>query len=200
MQINADCRKGAPAGVICGKRRFFSTGALGHRPGHEHRFYVEGNAYMAQPSVDLSLLEPILAEYADQKGALIPILQHAQDEYGYLPVEVLTTISKRTGTPLSKIYGVATFYAQFYLHPRGRHIVRVCDGTACHVKGAAKIIDELGNTLKIIPSQTTDDFRVTFEVVYCLGSCGLAPVAVVDERVVGRLTPAQMVKQVQVLA
>ncbi|MGB2772700.1 MAG: NAD(P)H-dependent oxidoreductase subunit E, partial [Anaerolineae bacterium] len=99
---------------------------------------------MAQPSVDLSLLEPILAEYADQKGALIPILQHAQDEYGYLPAPVLDVISERTGTPLSKIYGVATFYSQFYLHPRGRHIVRVCDGTACHVKGAARIIDELG--------------------------------------------------------
>ncbi len=161
---------------------------------------MEDNTNMAQPTVDLTLLEPILARYAGQKGALIPILQQAQDAYGYLPAQVMAEISERTGVPLSRIYGVATFYSQFYLHPRGRHVVRVCDGTACHVKGAAKIIDELGNTLRIIPSQTTDDFRVTFEVVYCLGSCGLAPVAVVDERVVGRLTPAQMVKQVQVLA
>lgn len=155
---------------------------------------------MTRPAVDLSLLEPVLAEYADQAGALIPILQHAQDIYGYLPPEVLAAIAERTGTPVSKVYGVATFYSQFYLNPRGRHVVRVCDGTACHVKGAAKIIDELGRSLTIYPGQTTDDFRVTFEVVYCLGSCGLAPVAVVDERVMGRLTPAQMVKRMQSLA
>lgn len=154
---------------------------------------------MTRPAVDLSLLEPVLAEYADQAGALIPILQRAQDIYGYLPSEVLVTIANRTGTPVSKVYGVTTFYSQFYLQPRGRHIVRVCDGTACHVKGAAKIIDELGRTLTIYPGKTTDDLRVTFEVVYCLGSCGLAPVAVVDERVVGRLTPAQMVKRIQTL-
>lgn len=155
---------------------------------------------MTRPTVDLNLLEPVLAEYADQPGSLIPILQHAQDVYGYLPSEVLETIAARTGAPVSKVYGVATFYSQFYLSPRGRHIVRVCDGTACHVKGAAKIVDELGRSLTIYPGQTTDDFRVTFEVVYCLGSCGLAPVAVVDERVVGRLTPAQMVKRVQALS
>ena len=146
---------------------------------------------MTRPAVDLSLLEPVLADYEGQAGALIPILQHAQEVYGYLPSEVLEAIATRTGTPLSKVYGVATFYSQF---------VRVCDGTACHVKGAAKIIDELGRSLTIYPGQTTDDFRVSFEVVYCLGSCGLAPVAVVDERVIGRLTPAQMVKRIEHLS
>ncbi len=155
---------------------------------------------MTRPAVDLSLLEPVLADYEGQAGALIPILQHAQEVYGYLPSEVLEAIATRTGTPVSKVYGVATFYSQFYLNPRGRHIVRVCDGTACHVKGAAKIIDELGRSLTIYPGQTTDDFRVSFEVVYCLGSCGLAPVAVVDERVIGRLTPAQMVKRIEHLS
>lgn len=150
--------------------------------------------------VDLAPMDAVFEQYRGQQGTLIPILQRAQSIYGYLPRPVQQRIAERLGISPGKVYGVATFYAQFYLEPRGRHVLRLCDGTACHVKGAAKIIDELGNTLKIIPSQTTDDFRVTFEVVYCLGSCGLAPVAVVDERVVGRLTPAQMAKQVQTLA
>jgi len=91
---------------------------------------------MSNESIDLALLDPILEEYKEQKGAVIPILQRAQDAYGYLPKKVLTSISKRTGIPLSQLYGVVTFYAQFNLERRGRHIVRICDGTACHVRGA----------------------------------------------------------------
>ncbi len=150
-------------------------------------------------TLDLSPLDEVLDTYAGQKGALIPILQRTQEIYGYLPPDALKKISRETNTPLSKIYGVATFYAQFYLTRRGRHIVRVCDGTACHVRGAAKIIDELGHELHIIPGQTTDDYKVTYEVVYCLGSCGLAPVAVVDDHVEGRLTPQEMVQTVRAL-
>jgi NADH-quinone oxidoreductase subunit E len=145
-------------------------------------------------TLDLSPLDQIIDDYSGQPGALIPILQHAQALFGYLPPEVLQAVSQRTGYPLSRIYGVATFYAQFYLTRRGRHVVRVCDGTACHVRGAAKIIDALGHELHIMPGQTTDDYRVTYEVVYCLGSCGLAPVAVVDEHVEGRLTPQSMIE------
>src|SRR5512143_2970275 len=133
-----------------------------------------------QITFDLAPLDEILEKYAGQKGAIIPILQHTQEIYGYLPAEVLQEISRRTGMPLSRIYGVATFYSQFYLTRRGRHVIRVCDGTACHVRGAAKIVDALGNALHIMPGQTTSDYRLTYEVVYCLGSCGLAPVAVVD--------------------
>jgi NADH-quinone oxidoreductase subunit E len=150
-------------------------------------------------TLDLSPLDEILEKYAAQRGAIIPILQHAQEIYGYLPPEALKEISRRTGVPLSRIYGVATFYAQFYLSRRGRHVIRVCDGTACHVRGAAKIIDELGNDLRILPGHTSDDYRVTYEVVYCLGSCGLAPVAVVDDHVEGRLTPPQLVETVRSL-
>jgi NADH-quinone oxidoreductase subunit E len=148
---------------------------------------------------DLAPLDDILEKYAGQKGAIIPILQHAQEIYGYLPAEALQEISRRTGISLSRIYGVATFYSQFYLTRRGRHVVRVCDGTACHVRGAAKIIDALGNELHVLPGQTTDDFRVTYEIVYCLGSCGLAPVAVVDDHVEGRLTPQQMIETTRTL-
>jgi NADH-quinone oxidoreductase subunit E len=150
-------------------------------------------------TLDLSPLDEVLEQYAGQKGALIPILQKAQEIYGYLPPDALQKISRDTGFPLSRIYGVATFYAQFYLTRRGRHVIRVCDGTACHVRGAAKIIDALGNELHIIPGQTTSDYRLTYEVVYCLGSCGLAPVAVVDEHVEGRLTPQDMLDTVRTL-
>jgi NADH-quinone oxidoreductase subunit E len=148
---------------------------------------------------DLAPLDTILEKYAAQKGAIIPILQHAQEVYGYLPPAVLEEISRRTGVSLSQIYGVATFYSQFYLTQRGRHVIRVCDGTACHVRGAGKIVDALGNELRVAPGETTEDYRVTYEVVYCLGSCGLAPVAVVDDHVEGRLTPQHMIDTVRAL-
>jgi len=96
--------------------------------------------------------------------------------------------------PLSRIYCVVTFYSQFYLTRRGRHIVRQCDGTACHVRGAARIIDTCQNRLGIKAGQTTPDYRLTYEVVYCLGSCGLAPVAMIDDKVVGHLVPETTVK------
>jgi NADH-quinone oxidoreductase subunit E len=152
-----------------------------------------------ETTLDLSSLDKILEKYAGQKGAIIPILQETQELCGYLPPAALKIISQRTGVSLSRLYGVATFYAQFYLSRRGRHVIRVCDGTACHVRGAAKIIDELGNHLHILPGQTTEDYRLTYEVVYCLGSCGLAPVAVVDDHVEGRLTPQRMLDTVDAL-
>jgi NADH-quinone oxidoreductase subunit E len=142
---------------------------------------------------DLTQLEPILGEYRGQKGAVIPVLQKAQKIYGYLPPEVLRQISAGLRVPLSKIYGVATFYSQFYLTRRGRHIVRQCDGTACHVRGAGKIVERMEQELGVLAGATTPDYRVTCEVVYCLGSCGLAPVAVVDEVTIGKIAPEKMV-------
>ncbi|MCB0202052.1 MAG: NAD(P)H-dependent oxidoreductase subunit E, partial [Anaerolineae bacterium] len=94
-----------------------------------------GNNTTSTETVDLALLEPVLAEYAGQRGALIPILQRAQEIYNYLPREVLELIARRLGLSVGKVYGVATFYAQFYLEKRGKHILKLCDGTACHVKG-----------------------------------------------------------------
>lgn len=149
---------------------------------------------MAEEILDMSPLEEILQEYQGQKGALIPILQRTQDAFGYLPAEVLKTISARTGVPLSQVYGVATFYAQFYLTRRGRHIVRQCDGTACHVRGAAKIISAVEKDLGIKAGETTPDYRVTYEIVYCLGSCGLAPTAMVDGEVAGQLIPEKAIE------
>jgi NADH-quinone oxidoreductase subunit E len=154
---------------------------------------------VAEETLDMSPLEEVFEEYQGQKGALIPILQRAQDIYGYLPADVLRLISARTGISLSQVYGVSTFYAQFYLTRRGRHIVRECDGTACHVRGASKIIDACQKELKIMAGETTPDYKVTYEVVYCLGSCGLAPVAMVDGDVVGQLLPEKMLEIVKEL-
>jgi NADH-quinone oxidoreductase subunit E len=150
-------------------------------------------------SFDMAPLDAILEEYAGQKGAVIPILQHAQEVYGYLPKEVLTEISKRTGIPLSRLIGVATFYAQFRLTKRGKHLIRVCDGTACHVRGATKCIEAMESSLGVPAGGTSQDYEYTMEIVYCLGSCGLAPVAVVDDRVLGRLTPNSLVEQLGTL-
>lgn len=150
-------------------------------------------------TLDMAPLAKVLEEYAGQKGAVIPILQHAQDIYGYLPKEVLTAISKHTGIPLSQLIGVATFYAQFRLNRRGKHLIRVCDGTACHVRGAAKCIEAVEKELNVPAGGTSEDYEYTMEIVYCLGSCGLAPVAVVDEKVYGRLTPNSLVEQLATL-
>ena len=149
---------------------------------------------MEQEVIDLTPLQAVLEEYKTQRGAVIPVLQKAQEIYGWLPREVLEEISREMNFPLSRIYGVVTFYSQFYLSRRGRHIVRQCDGTACHVRGAARIIDVVENHLGIQAGETTPDYRITYEVVYCLGSCGLAPVAMVDDRVVGHLVPETMIK------
>lgn len=149
---------------------------------------------MSEETFDLNSLEPIFGEFSAQKGALIPVLQRAQELYGYLPAPVLHRISERMHVSLSQVYGVATFYAQFYLTRRGRNIVRECDGTACHVRGAAKIIRMVENDLGIKAGETTPDYRVTYEIVYCLGSCGLAPVASVNNEVVGKLVPERMLE------
>jgi len=150
-------------------------------------------------TLDLAPLDEALDEFAGRRGALIPILQRAQEIFGYLPPEVLQHISKRTGTPLSQVYGVVTFYAQFYLTRRGKFIIRQCDGTACHVRGAAKIVDAIQKELSVKTGETTPDYKYTFEVVYCLGSCGLSPVAVVNDKVYGRLTPEQMIRTIREL-
>jgi len=148
---------------------------------------------MEQEIVDLAPLYELLEPYKAQRGAVIPALQKAQALYGWLPREVLEVISSEMKVPLSQIYGVVTFYSQFYLTRRGRHICRQCDGTACHVRGAGRIIEVSEDHLGIKAGETTPDYRVTYEVVYCLGSCGLAPVASVDDKVIGHLVPETMV-------
>ena len=125
-------------------------------------------------------------------GDLIPILQQVQDQYGYLPQDVLVEVSQHTAIPISRIYGVATFYEQFYLKPHGRHTIKCCRGTACHVNGVSKIIDTISQQLGIEASQTTADGRYTFETVACLGTCFLAPVMMVDDDYYGNLKSDQI--------
>ena len=154
---------------------------------------------MSDENIDLKLLDPILEEYKTQKGAVIPILQRAQDIYGYLPKEVLTSIAKKTGIPISQLYGVVTFYAQFNLERRGRHLVRICDGTACHVRGAPKIVEGISDAFDLEPGGSDPNYKYTLEIVYCLGSCGLAPIAVVDDQVYGQTTSEKLAEQMRQL-
>jgi NADH-quinone oxidoreductase subunit E len=122
----------------------------------------------------------LLGHYRDYDGGLIPVLQGAQEIYGYLPSEVLEKISQELSIPFSEVFGVVTFYAQFHLKPRGRNIIRVCLGTACHVRGGPKILNEFEKKLNIKAGETTKDNRFTLETVACLGCCAIGPVVVVD--------------------
>lgn len=143
----------------------------------------------AQSAQQEKALQELFEQYRGYKGALIPMLQGAQEIYGYLPKEVLERIAKELGIPFSKVFGVATFYAQFHLKPRGRNIVRVCQGTACHVRGGAKILEAVKEHLGVESGETTDDLRFTLEPVACIGCCGLSPCMMVNEDTHGRLVP-----------
>jgi NADH-quinone oxidoreductase E subunit len=134
-------------------------------------------------------LTELFNRYEGKDGVLIPVLQKAQEIYGYLPEEVLKKIADHFQWPFSEVYGVATFYAQFHLKPRGENIIKVCTGTACHVRGGGKILDKITSELKISPGETTEDLKFTLESVACLGACGLAPVMMVNDDTYGRLTP-----------
>ncbi len=137
----------------------------------------------------------ILDKHDRNPAKLIPILQQVQDEYRYLPEKVLTYVATSLNLPPAKVYGVATFYAHFTLKPKGKHVVRVCDGTACHVKGSGDIIEALYKKLSLSSKkQTTDDMLFTVETVSCLGACGLAPVMVINEDVHGQVTPEMVEK------
>ena len=125
---------------------------------------------------------------------LIPLLQDLQQGYGYLPREILVWVNEQTGIPLSRMYGVITFYAQFYLEKRGEHIVKCCEGTACHVKGAPSIVDTIERELGIRSGETTAGGEFTFETVNCLGACALAPLVVVGEEYYGKMTQDRTTK------
>lgn len=148
-------------------------------------------------AIDLSPMDEVFARYHDQQGALIPILQKAQEIYAYLPPQVMKLIANRTGVPLSKVYGVATFYAQFFFERRGRHVLRLCDGTACHVKGTPVLLTAIEDRYGVDPGETTADGELTVEIVYCVGSCALAPVAVLDGQVMGRMRQEMLVRTLQ---
>ncbi len=130
----------------------------------------------------------VIADHRDDKGALMPILQQAQDIYGYLPIEVQTKISDELDVPLEKIYGIVTFYSQFSLYPKGKYKVSVCLGTACYVKGSGDIFNKLQDLLGIKDGECTPDGKFSLESCRCIGACGLAPVITVNDDVYGKLT------------
>jgi NADH:ubiquinone oxidoreductase subunit E/NAD-dependent dihydropyrimidine dehydrogenase PreA subunit len=141
---------------------------------------------------DLQKLDDIFKLYADEKGVLIPILQDINSSYGYLPGNILRYVSKHLEIPLSQIYNVATFYTAFSLKPRGKHTIKVCQGTACHVRGSRRVLSEIERQLSVVPGGTTDDQQFTLETVNCLGCCAMGPVVMVDEEY--HMTPADKVE------
>lgn len=140
-------------------------------------------------SKEYQQLEEVFTKYKGKQGSLIPVLQAAQNIFGYLPAEVLQRIAQELQLPFAKVYGVVTFYAQFHLKPRGRNIIRVCLGTACHVRGGSKIVEAVSKKLGIKDGETTEDMKFTLESVACVGACGLAPVMMINDDTHGRLTP-----------
>ena len=142
----------------------------------------------------------IIEECGAKESSLIPILQKVQDEYRYLPQEILAFVATALDIPPATVFGVATFYAQFSLDPKGKYLIRVCDGTACHVRGNKTIIDAIRNKLGLSADQkTTKDMRYTFETVSCLGACGLAPAVVINDKVYGNMTPDKAVAAINEL-
>ncbi len=144
---------------------------------------------------DKMMREELISFIAEQKkkpGPLMPIMQKAQSIFGALTIDVQELIAEQLGIPMSDVYGVATFYSQFALEPKGKHIISVCMGTACYVRNIEKIMEKLSEVLGVAPGQTTPDKKFTLEATRCLGCCGLAPVIMIDDQVYGRLVPSDV--------
>ncbi|AIQ47184.1 NADH dehydrogenase [Paenibacillus sp. FSL R7-0273] len=152
---------------------------------------------MAEADRKLEQIKLAIDQFKQMKGALIPVLHEVQDVYGFLPEPVLQVVSAELDLPMSEIYGVASFYHFFSLTPKGEHVIHVCMGTACYIKGAQGILDRLSTELKVPVQGTTEDDKFTLEATRCLGACGLAPVLTIGEKVHGRLTPNAVPKMLK---
>ena len=133
-------------------------------------------------------LKEVIAKHRDDPGAVMPVLQEAQEIYGYLPIEVQTMIAEGLDVPLEEVYGVSTFYSQFALSPKGEYNISVCLGTACYVKGSGDILNKISEILGIEPEECTPDGKFSLTACRCIGACGLAPVITINDDVYGRLT------------
>ena len=144
---------------------------------------------MEAKTVDLRPVNRIVKEYGNGKDSnLIAILQQTQDNYGYLPKQALKEVSRLMDVPLTRIFGIVTFYSQFTLIPRGKHAIKICTGTACHVKGVNEVKQKVKDQLNVVEGETTADYQFTLETVACIGTCFLAPVMMVDDKYFGKLT------------
>jgi NADH-quinone oxidoreductase subunit E len=150
-----------------------------------------------QADVDLTLIDHLIHKYKGKKGNIIPLLQGTQEIYGFVPRVAFEKIAEETGLELSELFGVATFYAQFRLNPVGKHIIKVCHGTACHVQNAKEITEAIEEMLKVKDGETTEDRFYTLESVACLGCCSLAPVMMIGDQTYGKLTGNEAVKIVK---
>jgi len=147
--------------------------------------------------IDLTGANQVIDKYLDMHGALMPVLQEIQEHYGYVPEPTVHLVAERLNVYASQIYGVLTFYAQFHLEPRGKYILRVCMGTACHVKGASRLGDTLKDRLGIGHAETTEDLLFTAEFVACIGACGMAPVIMVNDATYGSMSVQKMDEVIQ---
>jgi NADH-quinone oxidoreductase subunit E len=180
------CDRRKTAAII---RAAIDSGCLFSHPQQEEAV----NSAKTEISLDLSPAHEVLKSMAPvSSGQIIPLLQKLQGQYGYLPKEVLLDVCERADLPASRVFGVATFYEQFHLEPQGRHLIRCCRGTACHVKGGQRIIQAIERELGIGEGETTDDLRFTFQTVACLGTCFLAPVIMVDDEYYGQVSADQI--------
>ena len=159
--------------------------------------FTDGTAYRENISEIDSALSKIREEFEGKQEYLIPILQKVQKAVGYLPEKALLEIARWTGLPPATVFGVATFYEQFRFHPMGKHAIRVCRGTACHVKGCDRILNDIETFFKVAPGDTSKDRSFTLETVACFGSCALAPVVLVDDSVKGRMNPSKTRKIIE---
>jgi NADP-reducing hydrogenase subunit HndA len=139
-------------------------------------------------------LYAVIEDHKTQKGALMPILQKSQEIYGYLPIEVQQIISDSMDIPLEEVYGVASFYSQFTLNPKGKYQISVCLGTACYVKGSQQVLDRISEKLHLLPGEISGDGKYSLDATRCIGACGLAPVMCVNDEVYGRLVPEDVDK------
>lgn len=140
------------------------------------------------PVENLDVVKAIVAEHKEVPGCLMQILQDTQTKYGYLPIELQSTIADELDIPLTEVFGVATFYSQFTLKPKGKYKISVCLGTACYVRGSQGVMDKVNNILGTIVGETTEDGKYSVDATRCVGACGLAPVMMVNEEVFGRMT------------
>jgi NADH-quinone oxidoreductase subunit E len=146
----------------------------------------------AEVKPDKQKIKSILARYQGDPGMLVAILQDVQAEYNYLPREALVLVGQGLDVPFSQVYSVASFFKAFSLKPRGRHLINVCLGTACHVRGAGRVLDEIERRLGIKSGETTEDLRYTLETVNCVGACALGPIVVVDGNYSGQMTGSRV--------
>jgi NADH-quinone oxidoreductase subunit E len=160
---------------------------------------MTANTQEQEQELDLTRACEIAEEEVGSQGPVIRVLQRVQAEYGYIPPDFLPEMAEILEVPLARIFGALTFYSQFYTEPRGKYVVKVCVGTACHVQGSKNILDRLKETLEVDAGETTPDMMFTLEPVACIGSCGLAPLCLINTETAAHMTPAGMVEKVNAI-